>query len=531
MDQGRRTCRLQGGQTVTLSDPALAVPRPVPQTAADAAAVTLLGHDLRAAVSDVIGGLRLIDQDTLDDATRLQLERVRSAGEVLARLLEEGLSVMGGEAEAAAIHPANVQVSRFLYDLEMRWAGRARGKGLDFRIGVAPDVPAVLAIERIALERVLSNLLSNAVKYADRGAVTLDLTLAHGALQLAVSDQGPGFSPAALARLFQYAGRPDDSGKPGHGFGLHISRDMAARLGGTIEVANRHEGGAAVTLVLPPGSWHAAAPASEVPLPDLSRVKVLVAEDGPTNQAIIGHMLTRMGAEFEIAADGVEALQWLEREDFDIALIDIEMPRLSGLDVIRTLRANTRLHAHMPIVAVTAYVLRANREAIYAAGADTILAKPLATLETFGAAVAAALRRRAPLAGDEALAASETSADPVGPELDRARFDHLIEIAGPEASRELLDRLCSDLRRNERGLVAGLSSGDAAVLRTETHVLIALAGAVGALRLQAVAERLNAAAHRADDPARSRLGQEAMALIDRLITFVETERARQRDLS
>ena len=84
-----------------------------------------------------------------------------------------------------------------------------------------------------------------------------------------------------------------------------------------------------------------------------------------------------MGAEFEMAADGVEALHWLERENFDIALIDIEMPRLSGIEVIRQLRANHRLHSPMPIVAVTAYVLRANREAIYAAGADAILSKPL----------------------------------------------------------------------------------------------------------------------------------------------------------
>ncbi len=95
-------------------------------------------------------------------------------------------------------------------------------------------------------------------------------------------------------------------------------------------------GGAAVTLELPQGRWVPAPPETEQALPDLSRVKVLVAEDSPTNQAIIGHMLTKMGAEFEVAEDGVEALHWLEREDFDILLIDIEMPRLSGIEVIRT---------------------------------------------------------------------------------------------------------------------------------------------------------------------------------------------------
>ena len=85
----------------------------------DAGKMTLLGHDLRAAVSDIIGGLRLIDHGSVNEATRLQLERVRASGEVLARLLEQGLAAMLGEDDFAATHPANLQVARFLY----RWYG------------------------------------------------------------------------------------------------------------------------------------------------------------------------------------------------------------------------------------------------------------------------------------------------------------------------------------------------------------------------------------------------------------------------
>jgi two-component system, OmpR family, aerobic respiration control sensor histidine kinase ArcB len=496
---------------------------PTATAVGETAQAALLGHDLRAAVSDIIGGLRLIDHAGLDDATRLQLERVRSAGEVLARLLEEGLSSILGETDMNASHPTNIQMSRFLYDLEMRWSGRAHEKGLGFHVSVASLVPPVVVIERIALERVLANLLSNAIKYSDHGVVELDVELVQdGALRFVVSDQGPGFSDAALDCLFEYAGRPEGTAKPGQGLGMHISKDMTDRLGGRITVVNRATGGAAVTLELPQGRWLPAPPETEQALPDLSRVKVLVAEDSPTNQAIICHMLTKMGAEFEVAEDGVEALHWLEREDFDILLIDIEMPRLSGIEVIRTLRANDRLHSHMPIVAVTAYVLRANREAIYAAGADAILPKPLAGLETFGTAIASALQRRSAAMSDTA----QPQPDASGPELDRERFDHLMEIAGPEASRELLDRLCSDLRRAERGLITGLAAGDRTTIRAETHVLIALAGAVGADRLQHLAERLNASSHRREDASRDETGQLALAQIDRLITFVEAERAR-----
>ncbi len=491
----------------------------------DAGKMTLLGHDLRAAVSDIIGGLRLIDHDGMDEPTRLQLERVRASGELLARLLEQGLARMLGEDDFAATHPANVQMPRFLYDIEMRWSGRASEKGLGFHMTLAEDVPPVLTIDRIALERVLSNLLSNAVKYTDRGAVSLDVAMAGtGALRLSVTDEGPGFSAGALCRLFERDGRPDGTCKPGHGLGMHITRGMASQLGGTISVENLPGGGGArVTLDLPPESWTIAAPEPAAELPDLSRTKVLVAEDNPTNQTIISHMLARMGAQFEIAGDGVEALHWLEREIFDLALIDIEMPRMNGIEVIRALRANRHLHSEMPVIAITAYILRANRDAIYAAGADAILAKPLAGLDTFGMAIANALGR---VRGDDAAAAAaEVPAAEGG--FDRATFDRLIEIAGPEAARELLDRLGDDLGSCARGLAAGLAGADPARVRAETHVLIALAGAVGAVRLQALAQALNTAAHRRDSAAFDRYGEDALAQLDRLVQFVTRERKRR----
>lgn len=496
------------------------LPHSVARAAEDAVRHSLLGHDLRAAMSDIIGGLRLIDQSGMDDGTRLQLERVRAAGETLARLLEEALTEMLDEGDLAPALPANIQMSRFLHDLEMRWSGRAREKGIGFQIAVAPDVPQVLSLDRIALERVLSNLLSNAVKHTDSGMVRLEVRVtAEGALRIRVTDQGPGFSDQALARLFQYAARPEGAAKPGHGLGMHISKTMTGRLGGTIRATNRPEGGAEVTLDLPADAWEAREPEEGVPLPDLSSVKVLVAEDTPTNQALIGQMLARMGAEFEIAEDGVEALEWLDREDFDLVLVDIEMPRLSGIEVIRTMRAPGSRHARVPVVAVTAYVLRANRDAIYAAGADAILAKPLAGLDAFGLALGGVLGRL----GATPPALSDRAAEAA--ELDRGRLDHLLGIAGPEAARELLDRLAEDLGRTEHGLIAGLRDGDLSAVRANTHVLISLAGAVGAERLQKLSEALNASAHRREDAAMKALGQQVLAQLDRLIHVVARERA------
>lgn len=497
----------------------------------DPQALALLGHDIRAALSDVIGGLRLIDPDRVDPETRLQLGRMRAAGELLARLLEEGLGVMLGD-EAAATPPANVQLSRLLGDLRLRWSARARDKGLEFTLAEGDALPVLITADRIGLERALSNLLSNAIKHSDRGRVELAVARdPSGGLVFRVVDEGPGFSEAALARLFEFAARPHGADRPGQGLGLHIAKGFAGRAGGELLARNRPEGGAEVTLTLPP---EACLPCpghdsrdSALPLPDLTRHRVLVADDSPTNLKLISLMLERLGAEVEQVEDGIAAVTALEQENYDLALIDIEMPGLNGIDVIRNLRAMGGRQGRIPVLACTAYVLRANREAIYAAGADAILSKPLGGIEVLGQTVARLLSRTAGGPSPPSATLPEQPGDDA-PEMDPGQFDRLLEVAGPQGSRELLTRLAEDLRLCERQIVAALPAPDWAELRSQTHVLIALAGAVGARRLQHRAEAANVAAHRRDRDAVAAQGDGLVALLDRLIHFV-TDVLRRRE--
>ena len=493
----------------------------------DPVRVSLMGHDLRAAVSDVIGGLRLIDLDLIEQNARLQLERVRAAAEVLARLLEQELALLQGEPAFPDVMPENVHISRLLNDLKVRWAGRAQEKGLTFDMSVGTSVPQVVKFDRTSLDRVMSNILSNAVKYTDRGTVSFSVDLAaDGALLFVVEDEGPGFSALALQSLFIMGERVDGHGKPGLGLGLRISKDMADRLGGEITVENRAGSakGARVTMRLPATVWNAVQNDRVVnpKLPNLSNVRVLLADDSPTNQAVIGAMLGAMGAEYQVASDGVEAMTLLDHQEFDLALLDIEMPRLTGLEVLRLVRARPGRAAALPVLAITAYVLRANREAIYAAGADGILAKPVMCVEAFGLAIRRAVSRTGLDLGEGVSAHSTEEAQP---EFDRARFDHLMTIAGPGAALELLSRLETDLRRVERGLIAAVAAPDLAEVRGQTHVLIALAGAVGATPLQNLSERLNDCAHHGNLGCVRTMTATALHQLDRLIHFISGELA------
>ncbi|MDF1873133.1 ATP-binding protein [Vannielia sp.] len=515
------------------------------------AALELFSHDIRSAVSDVVSGLRLVDMSTLDPATAAQLQRVSTAGEALAGLLDSALSQLEGRGTLpVAPDPATepVPLLAILRNLERRWAGHARERGMQLRLKIAADLPTVIHLDAVAVDRVLANLLSNAFKYADWGAVTLAVsTHTGGELRFTVRDRGPGFSDAALARLFERGGRPQGQTRPGSGLGLHIAKELATRLGGQLQASNTSAtGGAEVSLSLPRVAWawqrdragDSAAASGPPSLPDLSGLTVLVAEDNATNQLLFTQMLDHLGATWKIAPDGAEALSAIKAGSYDFALVDIDMPRLSGTEVIaatRALPSDTRL---MPMIAVTAYVLQEHRERIYAAGADGILAKPVHSLAAFGQAIATLMLRTrgaapALLPDDPTSTADDTGpqAAPAPPSTDDEptefsveRLERLLAISGSDKGQEFLTRLLTDLRRTRTGLATAIETDDAAAIRGHTHVLISLSGAIGAEMLQTLACRANAAAHRADAAAcLTESAAEIDSRLESLITLVAEE--------
>lgn len=479
----------------------------------DAPAMALLGHDLRAALSEVIGGLRLIDPAPLPPASRQQIARTKAAGEALALLLEQALTLLVGDHYADAASPP-LQTERLFASIRLRWQARAREHGLGFQLRPSPDLPALLPLDAALIERILSNLLGNAIKYAGSGQITCAFGLTDdGQLRLSVQDEGPGFAPATLPRLFAGIPRPETASKPGSGLGLHIVHEMVETAGGQITAQNRVGGGAEICVTLPlpdlsPGAQRAS-PASTAP--DLSHLRVLVADDNQTSRQLLSQMLASMGAEVGTAADGVQAVGRIERESFDLLLIDIEMPGFNGLEVIRHIRAMPGPVAQLPILAVTAYRMRANKAAIEAAGADQILSKPVLCPIALGETALAVLH------GRQARPAPAPRA-----QMQPDRFSHLLAMAGPDLATELLDRLQEDLLRAERGVLAASHGLDWQGVRAQTHVLMALAGTAGALQLQYLAEEMNALAH-TNTPDRGTfltLLPQLLEALDTLIHFV-----------
>lgn len=485
-------------------------------------ALRLYGHDIRAAVSDVIGGLRLMDMDRLPPEAQTQIERVRIAGETLAELID-GALLLTSDPDGQDTPAASFDFRSFLAGIDLRWSGRAREQGLTFQVEIDRHLPERVTVARLKLDRILGNLIANALKFTDAGQVVLSVWQQGDDMLFRVRDQGRGFSETALEHLFTAGGRPKDQDQPGSGLGLHISKDLADGLGGTLRVENLPQGGADVTLTLPRATWDC--PDHRAEMPDLSDLTILVAEDNETNQLLVRQMLDAMDANMILARDGREALDLLARQQVDIALIDIEMPKLTGIEVMQHLRALPGFDT--PLVALTAYVMRENREAIYAAGADGVIAKPIRSVSAFGQAIRRHVDRRAPVQDGPPKPPGNLGA-PNGT-LDRNRFEAILQAAGPSGRDELLAHLLQDLRSVQDALQQAVLANDTATARAQSHILISLTGAIGADRLQVMAEALNAAAHRnrlAEARTLVRSCDDALAM---LITQVD-QRAKREDL-
>ncbi|MCL5778061.1 response regulator [Limibaculum sp. FT325] len=257
----------------------------------------------------------------------------------------------------------------------------------------------------------------------------------------------------------------------------------------------------------------------------LDGLRILLAEDNPTNQMVAVQMLEALGAGVTVASDGGEALEILETRDFDILLVDIEMPRKNGIEVIRTLRQPGGRHRDVPMIALTAYVMREHRQAIDAAGADGVIAKPIISIAEFGRQILDLAGRRngrdarGP-ASDAGRAVAEAVPDRAWPEpvpaaaVDREALATLRQAVGAEAFAEILEKAQADLGDAGALLAAGVESGDETAIRGALHILTGLAGSVGADALDGAARAMQEAIHAGDSARAAALGEALPAAIE-----------------
>ena len=393
---------------------ALAQARDAAQSASVAKSQFLanMSHEIRTPLNGVIGLTQALAKTELDAEQQEILDLIQSSGRTLQTLLSDILDLARVESGKLELSEDDFDLARTVREAAQLYAENARDKHLDYNIDIDVGDDLWVRGDPVRLKQILTNLISNAIKFTQQGFVSLTVQrgpLRDGAptLCFAVEDTGLGFDAATRERLFQRFEQADGGITRrfgGSGLGLSICRQLAEMMGGELDCESEPGGGSAFILTLPlvvaaarPGADAGATPAA---LADSGRgVRVLAADDHPTNRRVIELILAQADAEVTLVENGREALDAFRVGVFDLVLMDMQMPVMDGLTATQEIRLHEAAMgaARTPVVMLTANAMPEHIVAGQAAGADRHLPKPFdaADLLAMAADPAALLRDQA----------------------------------------------------------------------------------------------------------------------------------------
>ena len=348
-----------------------------------------MSHEIRTPMNGVIGVAQALARTDLDEHQREMLDLIHSSSRTLQTLLSDILDLARVESGRLELSDEPFDLTRAVEEAAQLYAAAARDKGLQFFVEVSPEARLWIHGDPVRLKQILTNLVSNAVKFTATGFVSLTVDAGTQGLRFVVQDTGIGFDAETRDRLFSRFEQADGDITRrfgGSGLGLAICRELAGMMGGGLGCESEPGGGAAFILTLPLRVAEApvvptptTTPAAEADWTQVERrLRILVADDHPTNRRVVELILDQEAVDLISVEDGAQAVEACRASVFDLVLMDMQMPVMDGLTATREIRLHEVAMGmpRTPIVMLTANALPEHITAGLEAGADRHLAKP-----------------------------------------------------------------------------------------------------------------------------------------------------------
>ncbi|AGH72647.1 aerobic respiration two-component sensor histidine kinase ArcB [Edwardsiella piscicida] len=452
--------------------------------------ISTISHELRTPLNGIVGLSRILLDTELNEEQLKYLKTIHVSAIALGNIFNDIIEMDKLERRKVQLDNQAIDFTGFLTDLENLSGLLVQPKGLSFTLTPDPALPHKVMADGTRLRQILWNLIGNAVKFTQRGGVSVRVWREQqDKLLFEVRDTGIGIPPEEQDKIFAmyYQVKDMHGGKPatGTGIGLAVSKRLAQTMGGDIVVSSVAGEGACFTLSIraPVVEEALSEPPAEEEMP-LPALHVLLVEDIELNVIVARSVLEKMGNSVDVAMSGAEALAMFAPQEYDLVLLDIQLPDMTGLDIARTLCQRYGKPALPPLVALTANVLKDKKEYLDA-GMDDVLSKPLAV-----PALTAVIRRFWDSAPATTLEAGEPHAHDLCELLDTEMLQQYLDLVGPQ----LIDQSLAVFEKMMPGYLSVLESNmtarDQKGITEEGHKIKGAAGSVGLRHLQQLAQQI-----------------------------------------
>lgn len=353
-----------------------------------------VSHEIRTAINGIIGMTDLTLMTELNIEQKENLNLVKSSGLKLLSIINSILDYSKIQLEKVKLESVEFNFKELIDEIIRDNSLKALDSKLEFKAKIDESIPEILMGDSIKIRQILNNMLDNAVNFTKYGTVSLSINKEETAdkkinLKICVKDTGVGIDKKDISKLFKGYSKIDNKSPitkhRGSGLGLSICKGFIEMMGGKVEVKSRKDVGTSFSfnIILERGKKLNSIDIIDRKEKNISnakinrRLNILIAEDDKTNQMVMYNLLRKNGHISDIANNGREALRMIENKNYDLILMDIQMPVMDGIETTKTIRkAEENSGKHIPIIALTAYALKGDKEKLLAVGIDSYISKP-----------------------------------------------------------------------------------------------------------------------------------------------------------